>query len=412
MTSAPNSAAAPVRRASRSRTQDASAPHKAAPPSPLPFVGPVTRTVREIVEVLPAWTRALLAALGALLLMAALLAVTAGLRTRRLRGQRAALLAEVGVLQDALFPEVPARVGGLGVSVAYRPADGGGGGGDFYDVFALDRGATGIIIGDVAGHGSESLRPATFIRHLVRSYMEAGMNPRAAIQLAGNVLDDQQRDDFATLVAAVYDASAGTLSYASAGHPAPVVSGPAWHEPLTAASSPPAGAGATTGLRQTTVALPPGSTVCFFTDGVTEARIGDGVFGRDRLERTVDALPVDATAGDLVEQVAAQSDRVGDDIAICLIRPEGAAAAGTVRVEEIEVTLSDLRTTRLRRFLDASGVAAAEATAALDAARPHLLGYGSALLRVRLADGRSGVDVVPVASPAPGADVAPVVSLH
>lgn len=406
----PRLASAPTG-AGSSRTPPAAKPPAAKPDRAQPVervTRTVTRTVRDIVEVVPDWAKALIAALALMLALAALLVAGAAMRNRRLRRQRAALLEEVGVLQAALLPAVPERLGALAVSVAYRPAEGIAAGGDFYDVFALDHGRVGIIVGDVSGHGRESLGPATFIRHMVRSYLEAGLTPRAAIQLAGNVLDEQHRDDFATIVAGVHDPSAGTISYATAGHPPPIVTGPAWHRPVTVASSPPAGIGSPTGLRQTTIALPPGSTVCFFTDGLFEARKGSGVFGMGRLERAVHELDAGATAQDLVDQVAGASEHLPDDIAVCLIRAEGGTATGTVRVEEIEVTRSELHAPRLRRFLAACGVGPSEADAAIKAAAPRVAGYGSVLLRVRLADDRSGVDVVPVETATAAAELAPV----
>ena len=380
-----------------------------AAPAPAPGITwTITHTVSDIADVVPGWAEALIGGLGLLLLLALGLVGGTALRNRRLREQRAALVEEVGVLQAALLPRVPERVGTLGVSVAYRPAEGMAAGGDFYDVFGLERDNVGIIVGDVSGHGRDSLGPATFIRHMVRSYLEAGMTPRAALQLASNVLDDQKRDDFATIAVAVHDAGAGTLSYATAGHPSPVISGPARFEPLTVACSPPAGIGYTTGLRQTTVALPPGSTVCFFTDGITEARAGAGMLGRDALVDVLEQLGPNATAADVIAAVARKSEGFRDDVAVCVLRTGDGAASGTVRVEEIEVTLSDLRGAHLRRFFEACGVRPLDAAAVIRSAAPRVAGLGSVLLRVRIAQRRSGVDVVPVASATRGADVVSV----
>ena len=402
-TATPQAKTAPARRAAAPKRVVA---RRAEPVQPVTRITrSITHTVRDIVEVVPGWAKALVAALGVLLLLAAGFIVQSTLRTRRLRRQRAQLLEDIGVLQEALLPTVPERVGSLAVSVAYRPAAGIAAGGDFYDVFPLDNGCAGIIVGDISGHGREALGPATFIRHMVRSYLEAGLTPRAALQLAGNILDDQERDDFATIVVGLHDPAAGTLSYATAGHPPPIVTGPGSYEPLTVACSPPAGIGVTTGLRQTTVGLPPGSTVCFFTDGLVEARVGRGWFGRERLEFAVEDLPADATASDLIDRVAHATQRLRDDVAVCLIRIDEGGSAGTVRVEEIEVTLSDLHSAWLRRFFDACAVRPADAADAIRRAGPHVAGYGSVLLRVRLAEMRSGVDVVPVATATTGADV-------
>ena len=355
---------------------------------------------------IPGWAKALLAALAALLLLAGLIIFAGALRNRRLRALSRQLADEVGVLSTALLPAIPKHVGALGVSVAYRPAAGLAAGGDVYDVFPLDRGRIGIVVGDVSGHGRESLGPATFIRHMVRSYLEAGLVPRAALQLAGKVVDDHNREDFATVITAVHDPSAGTVSYATAGHPPPVITGPGGHRPLTIASSPPIGVGSLTGLRQTTVPVAPGSAICFFTDGLIEARVDGAVIGMPRIERMIRDLPGDATAEQLVARVGREADSLPDDIAVCLIRVEGGVqTSSTLRVEEIEVTRSELAGDRLARFLESCGISAEEVKGVIRAARPRAVKYGSIVLRVRLADDRSGVDILPIQSTAAGAEL-------
>jgi hypothetical protein len=93
-----------------------------------------------------------------------------GRRARSLAGQRAALLSDVGVLQAALLPAVPGNLGELDVTVAYRPAQGLAAGGDFLDVFSLSSERT-VIIGDVSGHGRESLIQAALVRYTLRTLM-------------------------------------------------------------------------------------------------------------------------------------------------------------------------------------------------------------------------------------------------
>jgi serine phosphatase RsbU (regulator of sigma subunit) len=382
------------------------APPHSGHPSSGGGVSIVTRTVRDIVAVIPRWAKALIITLAALLAVAAALVVGAALRNRRLRLQRAALAEQVGVLQAALLPEVPGHLGALGLSVAYRPAEGLAAGGDFYDAFALEGGRVGIVVGDVSGHGRESLGPAASIRQTVRAYLEAGLSARAAVQLAGNVLDDKRRDEFATVVVAIHDSSAGTLSYAAAGHPPPVMTGPGAHRPLTVASSPPLGIGSPTGLRQTILPLGPGSTVCFFTDGLIECRTHAGAgFGVEGVERVLRELGPRADARALVERVEGECEPLRDDVAVCLARVDTDVVANKLRVEEIEVTSADLDAPRLPRFLEACGLDKADLGGVIRSATPDVLRYGSVVLRVRLADGRSGVDVLPVESETPSGEL-------
>ena len=104
----------------------------------------------------------------------------------------------------------------------------------------------------------------------------------------------------------MHDPETGSLTYATAGHPAPIVVGPQPHDPVTAGSSPPIGVGVRTGLRRTGAAGA-NSIACLFTDGLMEARTEDGILGRERLAELLDDLGDEASARRLIERVAAES---------------------------------------------------------------------------------------------------------
>lgn len=336
----------------------------------------------------PVPVRVLIGALLALALALGVRSRLAALRARRLEQQRGELLEDVGLLQAALLPEPPARLGPVGTSAAYRPADGPGAGGDFYDMFALEDGRLAVIVGDLSGHGRPALPHTALVRFTLRAYLEAGLSPRDAVQTAGAVLERQLGESFATVVAATYHPRERILTYACAGHPPPIVLGSrSAATAITAAASPPIGVGMRTGTRQTVVSVPGCSQVCFHTDGVTEARVGAELFGAERLARAVIGLGPRATASALLDRVAEETDSRPDDMAACLLCVAGDTAAPVVLVEELELNRDEAAGDRAERFLLACGVRRGEIAVLMRSARAVAERAGAVLLELRLTDG-------------------------
>jgi hypothetical protein len=374
---------------------------------------PLIRNVEHILKVVPGWVRVALAALVAagLLLLAG--ALHQALRAHRLERDRRRLAADVGLLQSALLPAVADEVGRARVSTAYRPADGLAAGGDFFDVFALGDGRTALILGDMAGHGREIVPFTALVRYSLRAYLEAGLAPRVALQVASTVLESQLGGHMVAAAVAVFDPDTGRLTYACAGQAQPLLA-PAFPPSVMAVSSPPIGAGAVTGRRQTTVALPPGSAACFCTDGVADVRVADRRMGPDAVAARFAALGPDTGAGELLREVVRASDSQPDDMAVCVLAPlPGAAEPAPEVVEELELDAELLADGRATRFLAACAVEPSAAAAALRAAAELVARRGSAVLVVRrTATGTTvGVDrpraaILPIgrpaAAPAPG----------
>jgi hypothetical protein len=227
----------------------------------------------------------------------------------------------------------------------------------------------------------------------LRGHLEAGLSPRAALEAAGRAAGIDPAGRFSTAVVAVHDPASGTLTYAQAGHPPPVLVGPGAHEPVIAASSPPIGVGLRTGLRQTTVPLPRGSSACFVTDGLLEARRGDTLLGRDWLESVVSAFgPLDSAEA-LLDRVFEAADVASDDLTACLVRAvDGRSTAGP-RVEELEVHPDGVGAPANGRFLEACGVPAEAVEDVLADARRLAVQAGKALLTVTIAGGEPSVQV-------------------
>ena len=401
--------------------------HASASSSSTPFA-PAIRTVERIADVVPRGIWIVMGLLGALTGLLAGGSWLASRRARRLERQRGYLAEEVGLLQAALLPAIPERFGPVIASVAYRPAEGPAAGGDFYDLFALEDGRVAVIVGDISGHGPTALPQTALIRYTLRTYLDAGLIPRAALHAAAITLDHQLEGSFATVVLAIYDPADRTLTYACAGHPPPIVLAPEAVEPIVAGAAPPIGAGMPTGSRQTILQLPLGSAVCFFTDGIVEARARGELYGAGRLTATLAALGSEATAKEVLDHVVAETDRRPDDMAACVLHLDGApdlgthlaasngaatngaradgahtngahanggTPAGVVRSEELEIDRAALGSERVQRFLIACGLSETRVAEALRAAHVVVDSAGEAVLRLRFAGGRAEIEVLP-----------------
>jgi hypothetical protein len=365
-----------------------------------------TTVLREVAEVVPEWVWIALGALSALVLALGANTVLATARTRRLERQRAKLMEDVGMLQEALLPVVPSHPGEVAMTVAYRPAEGLAAGGDFYDVFELTAGRVGLLLGDVSGHGREALAKTALVRFTVRAHLEAGMSPREAISIAGRSLAGRLGDDFATVIAAIHDPARGTLTYSSAGHPPPLVVGPSAHVPLTASSAPPIDVGFPTGQRQTLLPMPEGSIVALYSDGLIEARIDGAQVGPERLEAWLADFGPDATAQRLVDLVVRRADRVGDDLAVVILHATAGATAPAFRVEQLKLDVLDTDGPDLDVFLRAGGIGPAERRLVGRRVSEQLASAGGAMIEI-LAAQPPQVDVSPIGGRGAGASRQP-----
>jgi Stage II sporulation protein E (SpoIIE) len=360
----------------------------------------IANAVHSVIVHLPDWSRPIIAALLLLLL---LFGVHAWRTTRAARKTSR----QNKYMQDALVPDPPAEIAGLSLSGDYRPADEVAQGGDFYDAFALDDHRVAVLLGDVSGHDLRALERSNAVRHKLRTLIEEGYEEgwelRRVLEKASRALSKQWLEgDFVTAAVAIYDAQAGTLTYACAGHPAPVINGAAAHDPVSVYSSPALGWGLPTGHRQTTVSFADGDTACFYTDGLIEARVKGSFLGRDGLERLVGELGEAGTAKDLLRSVIRLAHEAEDDLAAMVVRPTASVRPHALRVEELEFDASDVRRRAVERFLAACD-APAEVIERLAASANAMTADGArALLRVSFLgeDGVIDATIVPAQAPA------------
>ncbi|HWT07080.1 MAG TPA: GAF domain-containing SpoIIE family protein phosphatase, partial [Xanthomonadales bacterium] len=225
-------------------------------------------------------------------------------------------------LQAASLPQSLPHVAGLELDADYRPgSDEATIGGDWYDAFVLDDGRVAITVGDVLGHGLHAAVTMTKLRQAMQAAAMVVPDPNVMLDVADKTLRLLDPDGYATALAALYDATARTLTFASAGHAGPAVRTPDGRlEDFTSE-------GQMLGLRPggeratNVVPAPPGAVMVFYTDGLTEAT-RDTDEGQRRLHEVLardDIVHGDRPARTIVQQVLGATE-ASDDIAVLVAR--------------------------------------------------------------------------------------------
>lgn len=182
-------------------------------------------------------------------------------------------------LQEALRPVPPGKVPGLDVRAFYQPAlDEASIGGDFYDVFALEKGCFAFIVADLSGKGLAAASQIATVRHMLRAllYLKQATLSEALSTLNDILVEHDLLTGFATLFAGAYDANARTLTYVSCGQePGLIRRAAAGRAEGAIEELPPTGAVlggfAPARYEERVVPLFPGDVLALFTDGLTEA---------------------------------------------------------------------------------------------------------------------------------------------
>jgi len=224
---------------------------------------------------------------------------------------------------ERLAPEELPDITGFEIGRVYQ-AGTGVMAGDFYDVFRVAPNRVAAVIGDVTGHGIDASITAFQAKYLLRVFLRQFRDPAQAMEeLNAQMSATDRGEEFISLCVLVFDTEAGTLRFASAGHP-PVW---LWHErdvrPLRSTGPllmlDPKG-----GFISREIPLDAGDLVLMYTDGLSEARDGDQLFGEERIANTIRRDP-GAHPGVLAKTLleAAKdfaTSPITDDIAILALR--------------------------------------------------------------------------------------------
>lgn len=228
-------------------------------------------------------------------------------------------------LAPAALPEVPGLELASYYQVAHTSADVGG---DFFDVHGPHDDLT-LICGDVTGKGVEAAVHAKRIRNAVRTATHVERSPAWILELVNKVLvaeDDGSSERLATATCLRLRLGDDVLrvDLANAGHPpALLLRADGTVEEVNAA-------GVALALldgsdyAQVSLELQARDTLLLYTDGITEARGADDLFGEQRLQALIGGLG-GTPARSVVESVAVAvsqhlGDRAHDDIAVVAVQ--------------------------------------------------------------------------------------------
>ncbi len=148
-------------------------------------------------------------------------------------------------------------------------------GGDYIDLFRS--GQSGIVfgLGDASGKSLAAALNALMLRYLVRGLVTAlGTSDLTVLVKHANtvVTQDVDNDSFITFVCGELDPAAGTLRLVNAGHePALVLRRDTAAVEVVESHGIVLGVDADAAYRQLEIAIEPGDTIVFYTDGLTEA---------------------------------------------------------------------------------------------------------------------------------------------
>ena len=195
-------------------------------------------------------------------------------------------------VQESFLPQSEPEVQSYKFSSHYTPALEVGG--DFYDFIRLDKGHTGIVIGDVSGKGVPAALYMAKLGSDMRTLAFTEQSPaEALIKLNDLLAARSRRGMFATLLYIELDSQAGMLTISNAGHLPPIIKKTNGSlVKLATAGGAPLGMLAGMKYGQETAKIMPGDTVILYTDGIVEAmNAKEELYGYDRFEALVRKSP-------------------------------------------------------------------------------------------------------------------------
>lgn len=245
-------------------------------------------------------------------------------------------LALASDVQKMLLPHEMPQVPGLEIDARYVAAQKVSG--DFYDVFVLGPGRVGLAVADVSGKGLPASLLMAICRTLLRAIAPRHHSPAAALaEMNRELIGELGGGMYVTMIYAIIDVDAGTLTFARAGHELPLVRRPhgggVSRPEFLGSEGMPLGLVESETFDSVTVdrdiPFAEGATLVLFTDGLTEAAREDGrEFGSARLADAVQSAGDQRSAQGINEHILQNLNAFcnagpSDDVTLVTIRRRG-----------------------------------------------------------------------------------------
>jgi len=187
-------------------------------------------------------------------------------------------------IQRNLLPKEGPQFRGVSFSAHFEPTASIGG--DYYDVFNIDKTRLAVAIGDVSGHGLSTGLVMAMVKAAITTLVEEGAEETALFhRLNDLVFRSTERRAFMTLAFTIFDLEKGTIRHTNAGHLYPYLLREGQKPRGIEVPSLPLGVRSTISTHTAEVDLQEGDAIVYLSDGIVEAQDEHGEpFGFDQLE--------------------------------------------------------------------------------------------------------------------------------
>ena len=193
-------------------------------------------------------------------------------------------IAIAATIQRNLLPKEGPKFRGVSFSAHFEPTASIGG--DYYDVFNLDKSRLAVAIGDVSGHGLSTGLVMAMVKAAITTLVEEGADEVSLFQRLNDLVHrSTERRAFMTLAFTIFDLERCVIRHTNAGHLYPYLLRQGQPPVSIELPSLPLGVRAKIKTRTVEVNLLEGDTIVYLSDGIIEAQNEQGdPFGFDQLE--------------------------------------------------------------------------------------------------------------------------------